>query len=106
MSLRQAINDKCRDCIYDPLAPGNWRQQVTLCTSTECPLYRVRPTSRSMDRVTQRYGEQWPDVQRYGPPSEDDGQRKAPAATEAEVLTKCEVESPAIIAQERCRGDR
>ena len=43
MSLRKAINDKCKDCIYDPLAPGTWRQQVYMCAVPECPLYSVRP---------------------------------------------------------------
>jgi hypothetical protein len=29
MSMRKAINDKCKDCIYDPYGGGgNWRQQV------------------------------------------------------------------------------
>lgn len=46
MSLRKAINDKCRDCIYDPQSGlGNWRQQVTLCTIKACPLWMVRPLS-------------------------------------------------------------
>ena len=45
MSLRKAINDKCRSCIYDNAAPGNWRIQVHLCPSTDCPLYPVRPLS-------------------------------------------------------------
>lgn len=48
MSLRAAINAKCRDCIYDPESGlGNWRQQVSSCTATECPLYSVRPLSKS-----------------------------------------------------------
>jgi hypothetical protein len=48
MSLRKAINDKCRDCIYDPLSGlGTWRQQVEGCTSVRCPLYPVRPKSSS-----------------------------------------------------------
>jgi len=47
MSLRKAINGKCRDCIYDDLAAGTWRQQVTLCSSPDCPLYRVRPQTKA-----------------------------------------------------------
>ena len=47
-SLRQAIDDKCRECIVNPLSGmGNWRQQVTACTSRTCPLYPVRPLSES-----------------------------------------------------------
>jgi len=49
MSLRQAINKKCRDCIYDECSGlGSWRQQVTACTVTSCPLYAVRPVSKSL----------------------------------------------------------
>lgn len=47
MSLRAAINAKCKECIYDPMGGGgNWRQQVEACTSRSCPLFPVRPTSR------------------------------------------------------------
>jgi len=47
MSLRKAINDKCRECIYDPLCGGgNWRQQVMAYTSFKCPLFPVRPISK------------------------------------------------------------
>lgn len=53
-SLRRAINDKCRDCIYDPLAGGAWRQQVESCTCTDCPLYQVRP--RTLARESGRNG--------------------------------------------------
>lgn len=46
MSLRAAINAKCKECIYDPLSGlGNWRQQVTGCTAKACPLWTVRPLS-------------------------------------------------------------
>lgn len=45
-SLRAAINAKCKECIYDCLSgAGNWREQVTACTSRTCPLYAVRPLS-------------------------------------------------------------
>lgn len=42
-SLRGAINAKCRDCIYDPAAPGTCAQQIKACTSMDCPLWPVRP---------------------------------------------------------------
>ena len=46
-SLRKAINDKCKECLHDPVSGwGTWRQQVDGCTSYECPLYHVRPRSR------------------------------------------------------------
>lgn len=43
MSLRKAINEKCKDCIYDPLCPGTWRKQVEECTSPDCALWPYRP---------------------------------------------------------------
>jgi hypothetical protein len=47
MSLRKAINDKCRECIYDPFSGmGNWRQQVSACRSPACPLFAYRPVSK------------------------------------------------------------
>lgn len=46
MSLRAAINGKCKECIYDSCAPGNWRQQVTGCTIKSCSLYPYRPLSK------------------------------------------------------------
>ena len=47
-SLRSAINQTCRDCIYDEHAKGegNWRQQVAKCTVSKCGLYEVRPMSK------------------------------------------------------------
>ena len=43
-SLRKAINDKCKECIYDPIGgEGTWVQQVRECTSGTCPLFEVRP---------------------------------------------------------------
>ena len=49
MSFRNCINNHCKSCIYDDLAAGTWRQQVTLCSAKSCPLWSVRPkTSRSI----------------------------------------------------------
>ena len=44
-SMRKAINDMCKGCIYDDLCPGTWRQQVEACTYVECPLWPLRPVS-------------------------------------------------------------
>jgi len=46
MSLRNAVNQMCKHCIYDDASPGNWRQQVTACTSPKCPLFPHKPTSK------------------------------------------------------------
>jgi hypothetical protein len=59
ISLRKAINDKCRECIYDQVAGwGTWREQVEACTAdgshgAKCPLYDARPvtTNTTKERV-------------------------------------------------------
>lgn len=43
MSLRRAINAKCRECIVDELASGSAAVQVELCACFTCPLWPVRP---------------------------------------------------------------
>lgn len=43
MSMRKAINDFCKSCIYDDCSPGTWRKQVELCTISDCALYPYRP---------------------------------------------------------------
>lgn len=51
LSLRAAINAKCRSCIYDPgSGNGTWREQVEACTSGNCPLHPFRPLSRPKTR--------------------------------------------------------
>lgn len=45
MTRQQAINAKCKDCIYDSASEGTWRQQVEECTSADCPLHEHRPKS-------------------------------------------------------------
>lgn len=42
-SIRAAINAKCWDCNYDEYDSGNWRDQVTACPSSDCPLFPHRP---------------------------------------------------------------
>lgn len=44
-SLREAVDAMCKACIYDPVCQGTWRKQVEECTSPDCPLYPVRPTT-------------------------------------------------------------
>ena len=43
ISLREAINKKCKECIYDQSNSGDWRMQVKACSCLACPLYQVRP---------------------------------------------------------------
>jgi hypothetical protein len=48
MSLRAAINAKCKDCIYDPkCGGGTWREQVAQCSAIRCPLWPYRPAPGS-----------------------------------------------------------
>lgn len=42
VSLRKAIDMKCKSCIYDPLDKGTWRSQVASCTVSACPLWEAR----------------------------------------------------------------
>jgi len=46
MSMRRAINAKCKDCIYDPKAGGSWLAQVAACSCSGCPLWPLRPAPR------------------------------------------------------------
>ena len=46
--LRARVDAHCVSCVYDELLLGTWRQQVEGCTVTDCPLYDVRPKSRSI----------------------------------------------------------
>ncbi len=43
MSLRKAINDKCRECTADPLDAGSPSRQIAVCIDNDCPLHPVRP---------------------------------------------------------------
>ena len=47
MTRQQAINEKCKECIFDPEVEGTWRMQVEACELTDCALYPYRPVSRS-----------------------------------------------------------
>jgi len=46
LTRQQAIAAKCKDCSYDHLDFGNWKQQVTRCGGNDCALYPYRPISR------------------------------------------------------------
>ena len=48
-SKRKAIDEKCKDCIYDHLDKGTWRQQVDNCWDINCSLWWHRPTSRTYE---------------------------------------------------------
>ena len=52
-SMRKAIDQFCKACIFDSDWPGggNWRKQVTDCPSTGCALYPLRPVSKPETRA-------------------------------------------------------
>lgn len=51
-SLRKAINEKCKDCIYDPLSGlGTWKQQTEGCPDESCSLWPVRPKSSAKSQT-------------------------------------------------------
>lgn len=58
MSLRKAINAKCKSCAYDSCAAGSWRQQTTMCSVTVCPLWPQRPRTAAKipDSVLRHHG--------------------------------------------------
>jgi hypothetical protein len=43
LSLRKAINAKCKQCVYDPMDVGTAAQQIAACICSDCPLHPVRP---------------------------------------------------------------
>lgn len=54
-SKRKAIDAKCKDCMYDHLDKGTWRQQIDGCWDINCSLWWHRPTSRSYEGHEARY---------------------------------------------------
>jgi hypothetical protein len=57
MSLRNAINKKCRECIHDPLDRGSAAQQIACCMIHDCPLYPVRPITATV--IPQQLLDHW-----------------------------------------------
>jgi len=43
LTRAKAIAAKCKECIYDELDEGTWRQQVKACDIESCALHRYRP---------------------------------------------------------------
>jgi hypothetical protein len=57
MSLRKAINAKCRVCIHETLDKGSAAQQIACCTISECPLHFVRPITATL--IPQQLLDHW-----------------------------------------------
>ena len=57
MSRTKAINEKCKDCIYDTAVKGTWREQVELCTSEKsCALWPYRPITMATLNANRKGG--------------------------------------------------
>ena len=55
MTRQEAIDAKCKECIFDPLDEGTWRQQVQACEIKSCALhpYRPKPYGKPLDQAVQ-----------------------------------------------------
>ena len=57
LTRQQAINEKCKDCIYDRTQLGTWRKQTEDCIDVKCALFGYRPLTQetvrqnSLDRL-------------------------------------------------------
>ena len=51
LSYKEAIAEKCRDCIYDDKHYGGIAQQVATCLQTSCSLHSVRPINKSKTKL-------------------------------------------------------
>lgn len=49
-AYKKHIEDKCRQCAYDPQDRGTWREQVERCSTKSCALWVVRPVSGELQR--------------------------------------------------------
>lgn len=52
-SRKKAIDDMCKQCVYDKKATGTWREQVQNCCGYTCPLYELRPMPTTADEKTE-----------------------------------------------------
>ena len=44
----------CCHCIFDAYQTGSWLEQVENCTSLNCPLYSVRPTTSNYNATAKQ----------------------------------------------------
>lgn len=45
LTIKQAVEQNCFDCTYDPLDVGSKHQQTENCTITTCALWEFRPVT-------------------------------------------------------------
>ena len=73
LTRKQAIDQNCYSCAYDPANGGTKRQQVTLCSCYECFLWQWRPVSHSdlPEAVLDTYGVADPLKSKFRGPNRD-----------------------------------
>jgi len=49
---KAAIENMCKQCVYDPAAEGTWREQVQDCGCPNCPLYDFRPLPVKAEKLS------------------------------------------------------
>ena len=54
LTRQQAIDANCKDCNYDELDVGTWRDQIERCSSLQCPFYEYRPLTTATKKGLQR----------------------------------------------------
>lgn len=50
---QQAIDTNFKDCNYDELDVGTWRDQIERCPSRQCPFYEFRPLTTATMKLRQ-----------------------------------------------------
>ena len=55
MGRKQAIEQFCKECIFDRKQGESWRKQVAKCTSRGCPLYAFRPLPYPQKSIEKRW---------------------------------------------------
>ena len=53
LTRQQAIDANCKDCNYDDLDVGTWRDQIERCSSPQCPFYEYRPLTTATKKRLQ-----------------------------------------------------
>ncbi len=54
LTRQQTIDVNCKDCNYDELDVGTWRDQIERCPSPQCPFFEYRPLTTATKKRLQR----------------------------------------------------
>ncbi len=53
LTRQQAIDANCKDCNYDELDVGTWRDQIERFPSPQCPFFEYRPLTTATMKLRQ-----------------------------------------------------